>query len=783
MELGKNLYVNLEVEGLEDKSPIKFLELVDLKVVETAGASLPYIYVAIISRDERVKNFIQQNNTVRVSLGSSKEDADTFSMNIDYPGDMIKDHMGGWLIEFAGFIKNSSYMIEQVSKTYQGNSLLVVNQVMKEYFGVPERDQDIEPGEISNELSESAKERVKSKKGGKYYIISDFKKTSEKQTNWIRTNETACSFVAKVLLHGDYRPSFPLFTFDKYGKFYIRDLSDMTKKKPKYHFVSSPTTKKDQIQYVNDFSVKSYKSSYNIYSGFNKITEIQDIKTGVTDSRVSKNSPILASTSMSEKTETGSIVQMNIMQSSNVHETYQECFEYNTNKAVSLSALMGKITLINGYYKYLKPLDLVSVTTSDENNAAIGGMYLIDTIITEADPSSGGIKTQVFLTRDNKNNVENYTNKKKRLRIRDDLFRSLSRAISTLSNAYAMCLKFMDGTYLNQMFSFLVATRTNLLRSFSIAGVAQDFTRQRGLLKSLVFSGNSLMNALLDMIFPEDVASTLKDFIIRRPSLISLIGDYVTEWVPYKLRFPIMYLVQSLFDTTSSLNNILKDNEDIVKEEITIEEDIIVEDYKTEGKERVNSIIQDFENNTTGLDIPFPIIPLTEAQSILPDNKLKEFVASKVIDNLTDLGYMDGVNRDELTQILLGDEPINFSLIDRINKNAGDFLFFRLWGTFETPIELSDFFIKKAYKDKFKTISCTKIISALGNKRIFFSCPKKEEDLRFYINSQRTPLESFDINLGYTNVLKEPVMYTVYYTSKGFNSSGVLFEVKQGGMV
>ena len=42
---------------------------------------------------------------------------------------------------------------------------------------------------------------------------------------------------------------------------------------------------------------------------------------------------------------------------------------------------------------------------------------------------------------------------------------------------------------------------------------------------------------------------------------------------------------------------------------------------------------------------------------------------------------------------------------------------------------------------------------------------------------------NFPINLGYTDVYGNPITYNVYYTNIGYNSTGVLFEVKQGGMV
>ena len=96
--------------------------------------------------------------------------------------------------------------------------------------------------------------------------------------------------------------------------------------------------------------------------------------------------------------------------------------------------------------------------------------------------------------------------------------------------------------------------------------------------------------------------------------------------------------------------------------------------------------------------------------------------------------------------------------------------------------ELTSFEIKKSYKDKYRTIPCTKLVNATNNRRIYFACPKREDSLTFYINTKRVVLPSFDIDLGYIDVYGNPIMYTVYYTTTGYNSNSVLFEVKKGGM-
>ena len=206
-------------------------------------------------------------------------------------------------------------------------------------------------------------------------------------------------------------------------------------------------------------------------------------------------------------------------------------------------------------------------------------------------------------------------------------------------------------------------------------------------------------------------------------------------------------------------------------------------DYTSESQKQVNQIITDFENNTSGLNIPFPIIELTESQALMSEPLLRDYVANQTIANLTNLGYLEGVDKEKLKEILLGEEPIDFNIIEQINKNAGNSYNYRLWGTYNDLTELTSFYVKKSYKDKYRTSPCTKLINATDNIKIFFACPASEEDLRFYINSKRIELPNFKVQLGYTDAYGNPIEYVVYYTESGYNSTSVLFEVKQGGMV
>lgn len=801
MQIGSSSYFDLKIDGYDQEDFLSPSDVLDVQIVETAGSSLPYAYVRLASNNKDMLQYLIKNNDkqITITLGDSKEDADTFSFYLfnntppNTSGQNIRE-----IIEMGGFLLDPKFMTNMETKTYKGNSLLVAKQVISDWFNAKPKGS----------------------------FLTSVKRTNENQVTWYQTNEPASLFLAKTLLHMDIRPSFPLFSFDRYGNFNLRDFN-VVSVAPSAFFVPISPKKTSELQYINNFNTDDWQMNYNLYSGFNKITEIWGATEGIAKYAGSFPDPLLASTTEVEQIEGMSRTSMNKIQSANVHRTYLEAFTHNTNRLMALSSICGCLEVI-GYQKGLKPTDIVYVNTQGENSP-LDGSYVIDTIRTQIDMKHEGIiHTYVYVTRDNRNNIENYvTNKKRGLKIRSQLITEVMNAVSSLRVAYAFGQQVIDGRFMKRLMSFAINTKQNLLMSFSINGVPIDFNSSASLLTSITSVGNSLMNTFTSMIFPEQIAYVFRDFIIRKPSLRGLLSKYIDVYVPIELRDIVSKIVDALFNTTNSLNSIAKengisvlavgsgtkkssgvpkasdeDNEDRVAGERVENEvpDTSEQDYMQDGQDKVQQIISDFENNTNGLNVPFPVITLTESTALMPDNELKKYIAAETIQNLTNLGYLEENDISKFEEILLGEEKVDFNMIERINKNAGNSLSYRYWGTFEELSDLTEFYVKKCFKDRFRTIPCTKFINATGNQRFFFACPSSESDLRFYINSKRIEvvealydkedeyenkevLGSFPIKLGYYDVYGTPIPYTIYYTNIGYNSNSVLFEVKQGGMV
>lgn len=826
MQLSSNVYLEIKVKGSDREGIVSYDMLQRFQLVETAGASLPYICFAFATFDKSLANLFMENNEVIVSLGETKEKANSFTLHAPTSEKDTDPSNNSWTIYYAGFIGSNEFMVNKgICKEYPGNSLMVAKQVIKEFAG------------------------------GNPTVDTDIEKTNENQVIWRQLYTPSNAFLVDTLLHMDIQPSFPLFSFDKFGTFHIRDFNKLRDSEPQWVFTPFIPNGNTELQYINNFNCKSYKSSYNLYSGYDKVTEINKVTSDTYDNIITENVPILASTKETEHLGSGNRMALNKIQSDNVHNTYIEAYAHNTNCLMSLSSILGCVELI-GYHPNLKPTDLIFIKM-DGNSASdmsMEGKFLIDTIVVTLD--KGIIKTYVYATRDNNNNIENFVAEKKApyMKITKKAMQRLANSVSKARRAIAAASQIFDGTFLKYCTNYVTTTKVNLLRMFSVSGVMVNFNTQALFLQSLLFQGNALMNILINMIFPRSIASILRNFLIDKPSKSHLVSKYIDENVPVEIQGLVYDLIDSLVGVEDSLNSIAEDNNITVREIPTVAQ--TDNSSYNETEDRINTILTDFENNTTGLDIPLPIVELTEDQELLATNDLEDLIANETILNLEELGYMDGVDKDTFKDILLGNVPINFDIINKINENAGNRFNFRYWGTYgaiddalyawavgdnlvytkraeldvysrlynddaspymgtefkleeeddkylitytdiegevfvaerneekdinsNALVQLTDYFITKGYKDRYRTIPCTKLISATRNARLYFACPETEENLKFYINSKRVNLKSFPIDLGLRTPAGVKIMYNVYYTETGYNSNSTMLEVRQG---
>ena len=302
MQVGENVYLEIKVKGSDREGIVSYDMLKKFELVETAGTSLPYICFSFATFDKGLADLFIENNEVIVSIGETKEKANSFNLHSVINSKDTDASNNSWTVYYGGFIGSNEFMMNKgICKDYPGNSLMVVKQVVKEFAG------------------------------GKPEIETDIEKTNENQVIWRQLYTTPNVFLVETLLHMDIRPSFPLFSFDKFGTFHVRDFNKLKEQYPQWVFTPGVPNEGNELQYLNNFNVQSFKTSYNLYSGYKKVTEVNKILSGNTDSIIDDNVPILASTQEAEHLPSGNRMSLNNIQSENVHNTYMEAYAHNTN--------------------------------------------------------------------------------------------------------------------------------------------------------------------------------------------------------------------------------------------------------------------------------------------------------------------------------------------------------------------------------------------------------------------------------------------------------------------
>ena len=313
MQVGK-LFVDLEIPDLKLKEFLEPTDCYALEIVETAGTSLPTALMVIKARDEKVINGINENTSVIIKVGESAEECDSFTV---YP-QIIEPHRNSedntWVIEFGGFIGGRTYMVDQKSEAYHGTSLEVLKSIIPD-------DQ----------------------------FITTLEKTKENEVDWRLVNETYCQFAIDTVLHMDIRPSFPIVGIDKFGKMYLRDFEQLCKDPIKAYFVPYSPPKENCFQYINNFNIKTYKAAYDLFAGFNRITQVLHSDEGANKNVVSPNTPVVASSQISEKTEAGinqTLHSINFVITAKIYlmnKFYQSSFKTENTYILAQTIIVGEI--------------------------------------------------------------------------------------------------------------------------------------------------------------------------------------------------------------------------------------------------------------------------------------------------------------------------------------------------------------------------------------------------------------------------------------------------------
>jgi hypothetical protein len=760
-----NIYFDLSIGNYSN-----FLSEGDLflfSITYTAGLALPTFKVSFRTTNSKIRDAAIENNTMTFTIGQTDTDTDTYIADI-LTTDKNNDTMGQfYTVDITGVSAGLGYFLHNVeTKAYTGTSLDVFETVCGKTF----KD-----------------------------MISTINKVNDKSSNWYQRREPLNTFLANVWMHMDIRPNVPLTAINPNRTVILKDLDSIKGKAPSYIFTPSKAEGGQQIQYMNNPTPEVHKLASNLFAGFGRMSNILAVDSGRFRVSFAEAIPEIAATQVSEKLDLGVKVSDGFVNSVNTHETYAQTFLYNTAKLMSLSGVMVELDC-PGYYRNLNPLDWVELQVQDTTDHSIEGNYLLNTIQIYATPKTG-VQSKFYLFRDNLNDVENSVqdNKKQKVLITPQQKEKLLQYMRNLRLGISLFKQAIDGTLFKEFESYITNLKYGALTSFSLFGATVNLNSATELMDSLKSVGNGLMNQLINAFIPSPYSNILQNFALKNTTLASLFAELVADYVPVELQDLLLEIQSLLVSSVQEVQTIQNQNIQVMNVDTAsttysndgttikvidsnegTETEINTEpSNKVDNTQKVDNIISDFQDNTQGIDIPFPNISLDETQSLFTDEELKDFIANQVIDELDIKGYLADIDNDVFKNILIGVTPISFSIIDQVNANAGTNYYVRYWGNYSSLIELTDFYIRKSYKDKYRTAPVTKIISATKGSNMYIAFPQTEKNLKFYINSTKITLPYMEMDLGYVAPSGNPLLYNVYYTTEGYNSNSNILEVRK----
>ena len=762
--------IAIGVEGSSRGTLRDFLrenDLLAFKLTVMSGVAIPYIVCSIKVHNRQVASFFKEKSVVEISFGPTESQMETLSVVIGTVNQTIGQPSSTELVvsfEAVIDVASSKFVLNTDTNTYTGTSLKVLQEFSQKFFGKQ--------------------------------LDSDISEVNETEMVWRQDSELNSRFIANAWLHMNIAPDVPLLYIDTDLQMHLYSLNRIKRDKPLTTFVpQTAKAGKGQTQFFNDFVPQSYKNIMNAVSS-NQIVPVMNADSGQIKVEFPEaNKAQLASTKETEESNTGYTVKENRVESANVYKGYQKTYQYNRTQLMSLSSIVGYVELI-GYRNEFRIYDKVEVSNVSPEHT---GMYII-TDIEYVVAHGQGFITTIYLTRDNINQLEKYILKKDEknayLKFKSEI-QKMYTFVRNLRKYVQMARYVIDGSLHRDLIKFATRMKSELLRSFTVAGIPLDFNSMDALVSSLKSIGNNLLNTIIKTYLPAPFNTALLNFALQNPSLKGLLSRLLTRYAPEDVRLLIVEISGLLADITAGLDRLAKNaNNSQKQDDVNSNQgdtsfkdtpggviDVVIKDkdkdVDKDTDDRVKDIVDDILDRTKDIDIPIPVIKLTESQKLLNNVDLSKLIADLIVTELDGKGYLDGISNFE--DVLLGKTPMSFGIINQINENAGLVMFSRFWGVFNEPIELTDFYITDQFRDMYRTPEFTRLVCARKNQRIFVAYPASEQDLRIFVNGVLEDTEVIEnMDLGVRGKNGSIILYNIYTTIKGYNSNSNILEVRRG---
>lgn len=761
MQFPSGIYFDVQIGDY--KGFIQLHDVLTFELIETTGVEFPEVEVCFQTTSTKIKDMVIQNNPIKILLGESNSDYDIIEVSV-LEKDVKSLRMDTYSCYFKGYTGDIRFILDKIQKGINNDPLNGIIEVC-----------DIFSTKYNSNLSVESE-------------IDSSTELSSQKMNWLAIDETYRQLIVDMWSHMDIRPSFPLMAINRYNKLLMKDFNNLIANEVKWNFIqNNPIDKKsNELTFSNSFLTENNTEVYNLYAGHGKAVNIYDNKNGNYNVNLHNPKPLLGASQELDISKAGSRTLQGYRKSSNTHTNYHEAYMHNVSRLMALSNISGYVDFPNMYNKNLNLLDQVNLTLADtEKGRPLSGKYIVHTIVYNFS-SVLPFLTRVYIGRDCNNNIEdNILKNNNGIKIPTITKESILQNAKLARTLLTYIRSYINGTLYNEIIDYFSSLKSNVLSSFSIQGTTIDLNSQTTAVNSIHNLGSNIFYKLINLYIPVDIQYLYKSQDWSdNPNLLDLLNSTIQVYSPQE----ISSLYQELLLTINDINLKIKgiDNQIIAESGVEIQ---MIPSTDPTSSSRVDTMINSMLNNVQELNIPVPIVSLTESEQLLNDNKLESFIADSIINNLQSQGYLEGFSDSDTSvevlsinnfkNILLGITVIDTLTISTINSNVSSVLYHRYWGTFNNLDELTDYSIKKGFQDYFSSPNCSKIITALGGKRLYVVLPSSLKNIAFKINNNIYSMDSAPMDMLIFNDEGNKIPYTVYYTSDSslYNSSNVTVEI------
>ena len=680
-------------------------ELIQFKVTHNCGVAGTIFEIVFKIRNQAIADMFIQNNTLHISYGVSPDKAHEYDVWITEV-EKHKDNQGCTKISF-GAVPYIELFTDRTPWSGYGNAIHMLEDYMESKTAslIPLSFYNYNPSNTSM-----------ADKWNELFSI-------EEPQTWSKNQATMAQFILELWLHMDLGNDTPILSFSRHKPNTILlntlNICKEVKDKDIYHFIpeNANTESNKVIKYSGQFDTKSYKYTTGYATGYNTAVYINNLEGGKDSVFIPDKEVAMATGKKAEKRFTGYRAMDNKYQNENTHGKYKKCYYMNYYKLVDLSSIVGGLLIMGDIPEELDLINPVYVQTNDNK---VDGRWIVNTI-QSVFSQTVNYQTTVYVCRDNYNRIEDAEHKaelyddQEVINLSNQQVADALQAVRNLNIVTARAIRIMDGTTRAELQGYCQKVKYDFLTMFRVNDRMVDLSARLGIMHTLIVLGNDIMNSLVDKLFPYPYNTLLHDFLLNKPSLLTLLSQLVHSVIPQQYRslwgeiLTLLAEINLIMSTIHSKNTkrvsaqivssgssysptddgkVLQFKEDVDGNYEFDDSSSIDINKEAEGDdmsintETISNITDEMLGNVSELDMPIPDITLNESESLLPTEDLKEVVAQKVENYLRSKGYLDGVDSDFFVSALRGKKALDFNTIKLINSNKGNMLYARYWGTF-----------------------------------------------------------------------------------------------------